>query len=95
MLARGEIHSFGSALAREELARLMEGGASLDFGVASPLIEHLELYAREGDVETPSPPRRSPERRTGLSFAAHLCQLLMRAVSRGARSACTYWGMRS
>ncbi len=95
MLARGDIHSFGPALARDELARLLECGAGLDFGAASLLIEHLELYGRQSGMQAPLPLPQPSHRRPALSFLADLCDLLLRAARWGARSAYTYRGMRS
>jgi hypothetical protein len=84
MLAMRESHSFGSALARDELVRLMEGSASPDMGAASLWFEHLEPRGRETGSGTPArapvPPQAPLAQRTGLSFAAHLCQRLLRSI---------------
>lgn len=96
MPVRGEIHSFGSALARDELVRLLEGSAGADFSSVQLLAEHLEACGRETAFETrPRVPLPPPsDRRIRLSFAARLCELLRRALRGGKGSDDPYRTMR-
>lgn len=74
----GEIHSFGSALARDELARLLEGAScwSAEPGCVQLLFEHLETTAPDdADIR--------PASRPLLSIAVKLCDLLPWAPFRG------------
>lgn len=79
MHARGEIHSFGSAMARDELARLLEGASCCaDPASAQLLFEHLEAGLAAG-----APARRTGSGRTMLSIAMKLCDLLPSVAFRG------------
>lgn len=98
MPVRGEVHSFSSALARDEIVRLLEGSTGFDAGTTHLLIEHLEGCARQKACETlpgaVPPSQKVSRRRITLSFPVHPCEFLLRAVRWGTRSEDTYRGLR-